>query len=457
MALLLVLLTILSAAACSGAYTEETTETASTTVPETTETVIEVTTEEPEVSDVVPPDTTSAETTETITAETTAPPETAPPKATDTIRIIMQNGSGEAVLSGLAEEKYRTLLDAREKALLGEHSLVIELSKTDDLAQKVENLVLAGENDYDLLLTDPAVGAQMLCSGLLEDISGVGISITALPGINQSITESLSVGGKTCLFSSDALVSDIKSTYALRYNGKTLSSDPVGKVLSGDFTVELMLTYIKESDEAFAIAEGSPLILYRGLGGKIFSKTESGIPTSALNDTQTFTSVYTAACTLYAEDTGEDAIFRLEKLSSLNKGEIYLPIPRANTDSEYSLPIDHHTVSVFAAPSGVVSGNRLSSLVRALITTSYGYREGVRQEIIGQGHAEAEQMLDIFEVNASLDLGCILGWGDLDSLIREGIEQGKTADTLLSDRLTEMKNKAVDAAAKIVADRLGIN
>ena len=83
LALLLALLMMISVAACAGeSIPEETTEaeTASTAAPETTETVTEVTTEEPNVS-VVAPET---------TAETA--PETQPPEASDTIRIIMQNG-----------------------------------------------------------------------------------------------------------------------------------------------------------------------------------------------------------------------------------------------------------------------------------------------------------------------------------------------------------------------------
>ena len=131
LALLLALLVIFSAAACAGSnvpeettlpetsdsaatVTESDAEPTSTTAPETTEDYIEETTRDTEVSTAISPETTE---------EITAPPETEPPKATDTVRIIMQNGRGEAILSGLIEEKYKTLLKEREDALVRDFGL----------------------------------------------------------------------------------------------------------------------------------------------------------------------------------------------------------------------------------------------------------------------------------------------------------------------------------------------
>ena len=445
LALLLALLMMISVAACAGeSIPEETTEaeTASTAAPETTETVTEVTTEEPNVS-VVAPET---------TAETA--PETQPPEASDTIRIIMQNGKGEAILSGLADEKHKTLLKERENALLREFGLEIELSKTENLAGKIENLVLAGEHPYDLILTDPADGTAMLSSGLLEDLSGIGINIESTPGIRESITKSLSVGGKIYLYSSYALMSDIPSAYALKYSGTALSSDPVAKALSGDFTTELLLTYAKEAE--ISLSSVSALTLYRGVGGKIFTETASGIPTSALTDTALFRSAYGETIALLSASADGGTAFRAEKISALSGGEVYLPIPKANADGNYSVPLDSATLSLLAAPAGVVNGTRLNNIVSALNTSSGAYREAVREEITKNGASSAADLLKIIEDNSELDLGALLGWGDIDDIIESGLVKGTSADEILSDRITEMRNKAVDAAAKIVADRLGI-
>lgn len=450
LALLLALIMIFSVAACSGSdipeeTTEDIAETASTTAPETTETITEVTTEEPSVSVVAPPET---------TVEITSLPETEPPRATDTVSIIMQSGRGEAILSGLAEEKNKPLLEAREKSLLYDLGLEIELSKTDDLKSKIENLVLSGENKYDLILTDPTIGTEMLSGGLLEDVSGAGISITTAPGINESITASLSFGEKTYLFSSCALVSDVTSAYALKYNGAKLSSDPAEKALSGEFTTELLLTYVKEA--SFSLGDADPLTLYRGIGGEIFIKNESGIPMSALADSSRFFKTYGETLALLAEDSQESAAFTVEKISSLQNGEIYLPIPKTSVDLEYSAPVDHETLSLFAAPAGIVSGTRLNHLVTSFNSHSVAYTEGVRAEITLKGARESAELLKVICSSARLDLGILLGWGDIHELISEGLDKSTSAEAIISDRMTEMRNKAVDAAAKIVADRLGI-
>ena len=442
-ALIVAIFMLLGSAACSRGGAEETTEIAATTAPETTEAISEETTEE--------------SSTVVATPETTNAPETEPPKPAEILRIIMQDGRGEAILSALADEKTAPLLDAREKALLYEHSAQIELSKTEDLESHIKNHALAGDNRYDLVLTSPLTGIELLSAAALENLAGAGISITSESiGVGRSITESLSIGDGVYLFASDALVSDIGATYAIRYSGRTLSSDPIEKALAGEFTVELMLTYISELENAFAISSPSPLTLFHGVGGQIFCRNEKGVPSSAVNASTSFGAAYSSALTLYSKATEKEAFFTLEKIAPPAEGEIYLPIPKANSDMNYSAPIDHDNVYLFAAPVGVISGNRLNTLVTALASCSNDYREAVRGEIIGNGSERSEEILNIIEDGKKLDLGVLLGWGDISDHVRKGLESNKTADAILADRMTDMRNKAAETAASILADKLGI-
>ena len=444
-ALLLALLLLIGSAACSDRQGEETTETAGTTAPETTDIIIEETTEEV-ISVVAPPETTEA-------------PETEAPKPKETISIIMQDGKGEVILSALADDNFAPLLDAREKSLLYEHSAEIELSKADNLEKTVENAALSGTGRYDLILTDPLGGIALLNAGLLENLAGAGISITPdRVGINKSITESLSVGGGVYLFSSVALVSDISSTYALRYSGEKLSSDPVEKALAGEFTAELMLTYITEAQgtNALALANSSPLTLYCGLGGNIFVQNEKGVPTSAITESSLFKTAYDEALKLYSAVAEGGAIFIAEQLGGLAEGQIYLPLPKASRDIEYSSPIDRTALSVFAAPAGVISGSRLCALVDALNSCSNEYRETIRKQTYSGTDARAEQTFEIIESHAKLDLGILFGWGDICEHVENGLKNNKSADDLLADRITEMRNKAAETAASILADKIGI-
>ena len=448
-ALLLGIFILLSAAACSGGGETETSaeETADTRTPETTDVITPATTEEPSVSASATPETTVEVTTE----------ETAPPVATDLIRILRQKDRGEAMSSLFADGEEKVLLSEREERLLREHLLGIEVILTDNITSRVGNDILAAEKGYDLLLLTPEDGITLLTDGMLENLAEAGIDIKPeSAGVLRSLTESLTVGGGAYLVSTIALTSDITSTYALKYDGTSLSSSPIESAVSGNFTAELMLSYLKESENAFSLGESSPLTLYRGLGGKIFVKTASGIPTSAVTDDAIFKSAYTAASDIGARSADGKAIFILEKISALESGNIYLPIPKATANIEYSLPADHETLSLLAAPAGVVSGNRLKTLVDALILSSGSYRDAVRTSIVKNGAERSLELLGIIETNSSLDLCILLGWGDIDDLIGDGLKQGTAADALLTDRMTEMRNKAVDVAAKIVADRLGI-
>lgn len=445
LALLLALLLLITAAACSADIGEGTTEPASTSAPETTETYTAETTEEA-ISVVATP-------------ETTTNPETLTPKPNDILRILMQDGRGEALISALAAEEDRELLNKREQKLLSEHALALELSKTATLTEKVQNDLLSGNSSYDLLLLDGVIGIELLAGGLLENLSEAGISVKPdSAGIHKSITESLTVGGGTYLVHCDALVSSLSSTYALKYNGRALSYDPVEKVSEGAFTLELMLAFITELEtDAFSLSSSPELALFTAVGGEIFTKNETGIPISAVSAETGFAAKYDSAMSLLSSASEADtAVFTVSKLSASSDGEIYLPLPKADIESQYRSLVDADSLTLLAAPAGVVGGKRLNEDLSALNLSSYDYKEAVRNRIVEKSGAEGRNTLDIIEASMCLDLGILFGWGDLDEYIAEGMEKGISAETLLSDRITSMRNKAADTAAKIVADRLGI-
>lgn len=449
-ALLLALFLLLSSAACSAGGDEETAETADTSAPETTVAITEETTEEV-ITVVATPETADPEITE-IT-------ETLSPEPSDILRILMQDGEGEALLSGLGDGNDRDLLAAREQKLLYEHGLAIELSKTENLSEKLQNDLLAGSFGYDLLLVNAALGVELLAAGLLENLSEAGIGITPDSiGVHKGITESLTVGGGTYLLHSEALVSSLTSTYALKYDGTALSSDPVTKVSEGEFTVELMLSYIAElKTDAFSLASAPEIVLFTAAGGEIFSRNEKGIPLSSLSSDTDFAAKYDAALSLFSSSSGsEKASFTVSALSSASAGEIWLPLPKATVDSQHSSLVDEGSLSLLAAPSGVIGGKRLAELINALNLSSYDYKEAIRRRIVGESGTNGGMMLGIIETSMRLDLGKLLRWGNLDEYIAEGMKKGTSAEALLSDRMTTMRNKAVETAAKIVASRLCI-
>lgn len=448
-ALLLAVFLLVTAAACAAGGTEETSaepETASTSAPETTDNITEKTTEEPYVSAVAPPETTIAE--------------TLPPEAEDVLHVLVQDGKGEAIISILASEEDRPLLDEREARLLGEHSLTLKLSKTADIVDRIKNGVLTGNNNFDLLLLNSRAGCELLTLGALEAVSEAGISITPeSEGVHRKITESLTVGGDTYLFACDALVSDLTAVNAVRYDGTKLSSDPVTQAVAGDFTLELLLSYLSElTEDSLAIDQSASLAVFSAVGGEIFVKNEKGIPLSSLAEDKDFAENYSLAAELLSCDSHSirEAVFSVTQMTVTPQGSIFLPLPKADADSEYISLVDSGSISLFAAPLGVVDGQRLSRLLTAFNLSSSDYREAVRLRLTEQSGVRGEKMLTLIERSARLDLGIMLGWGDIDDLIAEGLASGTSAKDLLSDRITSMRNEAVETAAKIVAERLNI-
>ena len=131
--------------------------------------------------------------------------------------------------------------------------------------------------------------------------------------------------------------------------------------------------------------------------------------------------------------------------------------PRSTRSSAFSIP----TISArkasekFSAPIGIISGNRLNTLVTAFASSSNDYREAVKAEIIEKGGGKAAETLGLIANCGKLDFGNLFTWGDIGEYIENGLKNKKSADDILADRMTEMRNKAADTAALIYAEKLG--
>ncbi len=449
-ALLLAFLMIFPA--CSTAGEQGDTTKADTTAPETTATTVNSeTTEEPSISVVVTPDTTPETTIEEITSPY-------PPHDGETLRILIQNGKSEAFTSEFAEGELASYLSAREAALLADHNTVFRVSVSADIVDRVKNGVLAANNDFDFLLLDSDSGAELLTYGALEALSEVGIDITPkTSGVRESLTESMSIGGGVYLVACDALTSDLSSLRAIEYNGAKLSSDPSKTAADGDFTLEVLMNYIVElKTDAFAVEQSSILALFSAMGGEIFVKNANGIPLSALAEDGDFADEYEKTMKLVQNDsqTNRAAAFTVTGISPAREGVILLPLPKADANSDYVTLVDESSLTLLAAPVGVVDGLRLSKLFNCLCVSSGDLRAAERAKYIDEKNQYAEPIISILESTARLDLGILLGWGDLDKYIADSLSSGRTSSEMLGDRIASMRNKAVETAAGILVERL---
>ena len=460
-ALLLALLTVILPACSAGTGHDVTTE-ADTTATETTEAVTTViTTEEPSISVVVTPETTPEPPPETIPEtteeETTSP---YPPHDGETVRILMQNGKSEAFTSEFAEGELASYLSAREAALLADHNTVIIMSSCADIVDRVKNGVLAASNDFDFMLLNVDAGAELLTYGALEALSEAGIGITPkTAGVRESLTESMTVGASVYLIACDALISDLSSFSVIEYNGAKLSSDPVKKAVDGEFTAEALLNYVTElKTDSLSVDQDSILALFCAVGGEVFVKNGNGLPLSALSDDKDFSKKYENALGLLKNhsQTNSKTVFTVTKISPARAGVTLLPLPKENSGSEYVTLADAGSLTLLAAPIGVVDGLRLAKLFNCLCVASGDVRFAERAKFIDKNNQYGEPVLSILESSAKLDLGILLGWGDIDDYIADSLASGKTAGDMLGDRVVPLRNKAIETAAGILAERLNI-
>ena len=447
-ALLLAFLLILPA--CSTSEGDDTK--ADTTASETTATTVTpATTEEPSISVVVTPETTP----ETTPEETTSP---YPPHDGETLRVLIQNGKSEAFTSEFAEGELASCLSAREAALLADHNTLVKVSVSADIVDRVKNGVLAANNDFDFLLLSSDAGAELLTYGALEALSEVGIDITSkTAGVRESLTESMSVGGGIYLVACDALTSDLSSLRAIEYNGAKLSSDPAKMAADGDFTLEVLLNYIAElKTDAFTVDQSSILALFSAMGGEIFVKGASGMPISALSGDGNISKKYENAMKLVQNDSQSNraAACTVTGISPVRAGVTLLPLPKADASAKYVTLVDESNLTLLAAPVGVVDGLRLSKLFNCLCVASGDLRAAGRAKYIDINSQYSEPIISILESSARLDLGVLLGWGDLDEYITDSLSSGRTSAEMLGDRIAAMRNKAVETAAGILAERL---
>ena len=448
-ALLLALMMVVLPACSPGTGEEMTTE-AVNTAPETTEADIsEATTEEPSVSVVVIPETTPEETTSLY-----------PPHDGEIIRVLIQDGKSEAFTSEFADGELATYLSSREAALLADHNTVIRVSRSADIVDRIKTGIQTANNDFDFLLLNSKSGAELLTYGALEALSEAGIGLTPkTAGVRESLTESLTVGGAVYLVACDALVSDLSSLRAIEYSGAELSSDPAKAAAEGDFTVELLLNYIAElKTDSFAVEQDSMLALFSGVGGRVFVENEKGIPLSALTEDKNFSKKYESVLGLIKNDsqTNRSAAFTVTGISPARDGVTVLPLPKASAEAEYVTLTEAGTLTLLAAPIGVVAGVRLAKLFNCLCVASGNLRSAERARFIDADDPYSEQIISILESTEMLDLGILLGWGDIDDYIADSLASGKSAKDMLADRVVSMRNKAVETASGILVERLNI-
>jgi predicted small secreted protein len=394
------------------------------------------------------------------------PPDTTPPVNTDMLRVLGEQGTGEALTSFFStDESAGATLDRRRETLLADFSVSLLESRCTDIVSKVKNDSLTLSYEYDLLLLGADDAMTLLCLALLENVGEAGIEIDEnADGVDKDITSSLKIGDKNYLFTSIALSSAHLSSYALKYNGgdSATAEKLASLALGGELTHESFMAVLTEisnsSDgaEPFSIMDARENIFaYLAFGGTIYTKNALSIPLASFSE-GSFARPYNSAMELEDMSTSTaSATFVISPLTSVRGEEMFLPLPRLDDKSDYITPVDVSSMSFFASPLGVENGKRLRTLVSSLALASSEYNEWVKNNTTGS-HKDAAALIELIGKNKRLDIGLFFGWGDIDELVSAGVESGKSSESFLSERTLAERIETVKTAVEIITKRLDI-
>lgn len=349
------------------------------------------------------------------------------------------------------------------------------LKGADDMYSAVKSAVDSGNiTDADLLLPTVATAMRLTVGGYLQDLSEAGIGITPdTAGINSALTSDVNIFGGIYMLFCEGLTSDVTASYGVLYRpglvGVGFFYDPPSMIFSGEWSVSDFITCANYAGTYASLAGGSGLtmtsdsthrlMLLGALGGNLYTAGANGQPEfSSVAEGSELAGAYSAALSLLNSVNPpkplKTPVMEITRINSVKSGEVYLPLPFI--DGTARTPVDTAQCSVFAAPKGIAGGKRTAAIIAAWCDV---VGSGARRELLRSVYSDAVEngkaMTDLIFRRQTADPALLLGWGDFDKLISDGLEARTSLKTLTEDRTFSDRKQALVTAAGIVAGRLG--
>ena len=347
--------------------------------------------------------------------------------------------------------------DGKDALLANDHGIKITEKNDGDIVKTVKGAVQAGRSDeYGALLLTSKSAVELLCEGFLQDLSEAGIDADKhLP--SGDISRTLAFGGGIYMICSDALSSKYSSANAVLYRADTLDAELAKLVLDGNFTLEAAMTMAESAGSSMSAsvdAKGVSL-MYQGMGGKLFTASNSGLPTVSLSGKDD-AAAYGALLGKTATMTAQGGMFAVAKLANAKDGEFYLPMPKASTEqANYITPIETDEMSVLALPYGVSSGAPFERTLAALTAVSADTPAKMAKSLSPNG-GDARLIAEKIVNSLSIDQASLYDLGDIDmsGYLFENLVSQVEFDTVVADKRLASIRKAVDVAMSIINGRI---
>lgn len=276
----------------------------------------------------------------------------------------------------------------------------------------VENAVMAGSDDYDLLTTHMLNGATTALKNVFLNFNNIDYIDFEKPYWNQNAYDAFSVGDKTYLALSDLCFSSNDNTHCMVYNKELAENYNVGDiyemVANNEWTFDKFRSLCENVSSdingdgqmtdadlyGYFIAGGSGLINWMfGADLHVMAKDENNIPYLDFYS-EKMVDIYNWAYELYSSDdtyyvsswvvkevpiifSGDHALFMttqigvIEDLRNMEADFGVLPYPKYEASQEnYAHYVDGHA-AIMAVPKTVTDIERTGILLEALSFESY--------------------------------------------------------------------------------------
>lgn len=396
--------------------------------------------------------------------------------------VLCENGTElDMFVSADAGDVLSRTVFERNALLFEQYGITLIEERSDDIASRVANDIMAEDKGYDMLLLSAKTAPSLIMSGAMADLGSIAGFSSDASGYSSRVIEGVSIGGRYYLTAGDATPSLVRSASAMLINtelAKIINSDVsiFTMAKNGHFTYETMLkmsSAIAELDSsenqssAFAIRLGAEdaISLFFSGGGKFFEVNDVTDVLSSADFDGDNLEIYKSIMSLYGisddnpdytEKNGNAAVTPLFTVSSIGEFEALaaekapfalLPMPKMSViQADYHCGIDLSKAVFTALPKG--SGETEVAVMNLIYSTS----DGIRASMLDICDPDKRGMSELVYKNMDADVLTLFGFGDLPSLLASCVNEAMTAKAF-SIKAAE-RSTAATAALSIISEKL---
>jgi len=369
----------------------------------------------------------------------------------------------------------------RNRYIEEKYNLKLQLSVEDNVDGATQKSVLAGDNEYDLVIPMHTGAFSLVVQGIVQDIANIPYVDISKSYWMNSIMESTSINGKNYFLTGDLNLASLNGVGAIYFNKELAAEkgidDLYDTVKSGNWTIDKFSEYCRDvtrdlngdtvmnGDDMFGLTCNGFVWqpLYAGTAGRLIGKDSSDTPyfnwgseknieiiTKIVNFLNNHESVILvnqfpelqeaggwgpASIQMFSENRALfwiEIIYGILQLRDMNTDFGILPMPKYDLSQEsYASYVHPNWTSTCCVPitntKSDLTGRILEDMAyQSSLTVRPAYYDVTLKGKISRDD-ESGEMLDIIYSNINLDLALIMSGLPIDTAMRSIVIDNNTA------------------------------